>query len=230
MKVNSLPQLDAGLIAALEYQPNMDGLRTMYVYESQMGLLTRLASSQKGALVLLDSSIFQRLSEMSVFSQRPEFNPSNGSEGFIPDTAQRFHQILFPALQLSSTMLTSLGNRHRTGCSEVYIFVVQYFLDKIRLFLFPLQVVHFLLSHSDTISAILRNRSILPIPAYLEETALLTAVVSRAAAWNLAGEESQASVEIRGQLSRLEHVTLDLLPVYVFGNFKILLLFDYFPY
>jgi len=98
----------------------------MYVYESQMGLLTRLASSQKGALVLLDSSIFQRLSEMSVFSQRPDFNPNNGAEGtpFIPDTAQRFNQIMFPALQLSSTMLTSLGNRHRTGCSEVFFFSI----------------------------------------------------------------------------------------------------------
>lgn len=125
VQVNSLPQLDSGLIAALEYQPNMDGLRTMYVYESQMGLLTRLASSQKGALVLLDSSIFQRLSEMSVFSQRPDFNPNNSTEGtpFIPDTAQRFNQIMFPALQLSSTMLTSLGNRHRTGCSEVQYFI-----------------------------------------------------------------------------------------------------------
>ena len=34
---------------------------------------------------------------------------------FIPDIAHRFHQILFPALQLSSTMLTALGSRHRTG-------------------------------------------------------------------------------------------------------------------
>ena len=110
--------LDAGLMAVLEQQPNMDGLRTMYVYESQMGLLTRLASSQKGALVLLESGIFQRLSEMSVFSQRPEISGLE-TVPFIPDTAQRFHQIFFPALQLSSTMLTALGTKHRTGCSEV---------------------------------------------------------------------------------------------------------------
>ena len=77
-----------------------------------------------------------------------------------------------------------------------------------------------MLSHSDTISAILRNRSVIPIPAYLEETALLTAVVSRATGWNVASEESQASVEIRGQLSRLEHVTLNLLPVYLLGKFQ----------
>jgi len=118
--VNSLLQLDEGLIAVLEQQPNMDGLRTLYVYESQMGLLTRLASSQKGALVLLESGIFQRLSEMAVFSQRPEMRAGSlDSTPFIPDTAQRFHQIFFPALQLSSTMLTALGSKHRTGCSEV---------------------------------------------------------------------------------------------------------------
>ena len=86
-------------------------------------------------------------------------------------------------------------------------------------------MVHFLLAHSETVGAILRNRSISPIQAYLEETALLTAVVSRAAGFNLVngGLESQASVEIRGQLSRLEHVTLNLLPIYVniLGNFEI---------
>lgn len=113
-------QLDAGLVGALEMQPNMDGLRTLYVYESQMGLLTRLASSQKGALVLLESGIFQRLSEMSVFSQRPEVTSGTMENApFIPDIAHRFHQILFPALQLSNTMLTALGSRHRTGSSEV---------------------------------------------------------------------------------------------------------------
>lgn len=101
-------------------QPNMDGLRTLYVYESQMGLLTRLASSQKGALVLLESGIFQRLSEMSVFSQRPEtMNGNLENAQFVPDTVHRFNQIFFPALQLSGTMLTALGNKHRTGSSEV---------------------------------------------------------------------------------------------------------------
>ena len=120
-QINSLLQLDAGLLGSLEHQPSMDGLRTLYVYESQMGLLTRLASSQKGALILLENGIFQRLSEMSVFSQRPEMGVGNVPESapFIPDTAQRFYQILFPALQLCSTMLTALGSKHRTGCSEV---------------------------------------------------------------------------------------------------------------
>ncbi|KAK4018432.1 hypothetical protein OUZ56_000486 [Daphnia magna] len=196
--VNSLLQLDVGLVGALEMQPSMDGLRTLYVYESQMGLLTRLASSQKGALVLLESGIFQRLSEMSVFSQRPEVTSGTIENApFIPDTAHRFHQILFPALQLSNTMLTALGSRHRTGSSEV---------------------IHFLLSHSDTVSAILRNRNLAPVSSKLEETALLTAVISRAAGWNAVYEESPAAMEVRGQLSRLEQVTLNLLPVYILGE------------
>jgi len=196
--VNSLLQLDNGLMAVLEQQPNIDGLRTLYVYESQMGLLTRLASSQKGASVLLESGIFQRLSEMAVFSQRPEMRlGSLDSTPFIPDTTQRFHQIFFPALQLSSTMLTALGSKHRAGCSEV---------------------VHFLLSHGDTVSVVLRNRELVAIPAYLEETALLTGVVSQAAGGNSSADESMASSEIRGQLIRLEQVTLNLLPVYVLSD------------
>jgi len=151
--------------------------------------------------VLLESGIFQRLSEMAVFSQRPEIRAGSlDNTPFIPDTTQRFHQIFFPALQLSSTMLTALGSKHRTGCSEV---------------------VHFLLSHGDTVSAVLRNRDLVPIPAHLEETALLTAVISRAAGWNSSCDESLASSEIRAQLNRLEQVTLNLLPVYVLSDTRL---------
>ena len=79
-------------------------------------------------------------------------------------------------------------------------------------------MVHFLLSHSDTVSAILRNRNISALPAQLEEAALLTCVISRAAGWNAISEESPAAMEVRGQLSRLEQVTLNLLPLYILGN------------
>ena len=79
-------------------------------------------------------------------------------------------------------------------------------------------MVHFLLSHSDTVSAILRNRNISALPAQLEEAALLTGVISRAAGWNAISEESPAAMEVRGQLSRLEQVTLNLLPLYILGN------------
>lgn len=79
-------------------------------------------------------------------------------------------------------------------------------------------MIHFLLSHSDTVSSILRSRNVAPVAAHLEEIALLTAVVSRAAGWDAVNEETPAAIEIRGQLSRLEQVTLNLLPVYILGN------------
>ncbi len=82
-------------------------------------------------------------------------------------------------------------------------------------------MIHFLLSHSDTVSAILRNRNLVPVSSQLEETALLTAVISRAAGWNTVLEESPAAMEVRGQLSRLEQVTLNLLPVYILGKITI---------
>lgn len=78
-------------------------------------------------------------------------------------------------------------------------------------------MIHFLLSHSDTVSAILRNRNLSPVLAHLEEAALLTAVISRAAGWNAIVEETPAAIEVRGQLSRLEQVTLNLLPIYILG-------------
>lgn len=63
----------------------------------------------------------------------------------------------------------------------------------------------------------MRNRNLSPVPAHLEEIALLTAVISRAAGWNAVSEETPAAMEVRGQLSRLEQVTLNLLPVYTLG-------------
>ena len=49
---------------------------------------------------------------------------------------------------------------------------------------------------------------------------MLTAVISRAAGWDSMRDEapSSASSEILGQLSRLEQVTLNLLPIYVPGE------------
>ncbi len=82
-------------------------------------------------------------------------------------------------------------------------------------------MIHFLLSHSDTVSAILRNRNLATVSSQLEETALLTAVISRAAGWNAVCEESPAAMEVRGQLSRLEQVTLNLLPIYILGKCSI---------
>lgn len=164
---------------------------------------------------------------MSVFSQRPEIASGNLENApFIPDTTHRFHQIFFPALQLSSTLLTALGSKHRTGSSEVNKYCSHELFKQSQLILCIFstlstntqQVIHFLLSHSDTISAILRNRNLSPVPAHLEEIALLTAVISRAAGWNSINDESPAAVEVRGQLSRLEQVTLNLLPVYILGT------------
>ncbi len=74
-------------------------------------------------------------------------------------------------------------------------------------------------------SAILRNRNT-AVPAQLEETALLTGVISRAAGWNAISEESPAAMEVRGQLSRLEQVTLNLLTVYILGKFIKTFLWD----
>lgn len=58
--------------------------------------------------MLRKSEIFQRLSETSVISQRPEVTSTTMENTFfIPHIANRFHQILFPAFQRFNTMLTT---------------------------------------------------------------------------------------------------------------------------
>ena len=74
------------------------------------------------------------------------------------------------------------------------------------------QVIHLLLSHSDTVSAILRQRSPAVSTAQLEETALLTSVICRATGWDSLREDgsSKASAEIQGQLNRLEQASVEI--------------------
>ncbi len=87
-------------------------------------------------------------------------------QGFIPSVMQRYRQLLFPVLKLCLSVLTSLGIENRTAGH---------------------QVLQFIVAHVDVFMTILRDRQVaLQLPA-LEELALTTAVISRAA---LDGESS----------------------------------------
>lgn len=68
--VESLKQDDAALQTLLTPQPPL--LKPLYIYESKMALLTRVAKTAQGAMELLRCGLVSQLVECQVFHMLPQ--------------------------------------------------------------------------------------------------------------------------------------------------------------
>ena len=140
----------------------MDHLKTFYVYETKMALLTRLASTATGSEMLLEAGLMVKLAEMSVFSARPEttaavtFEPMDET-ALIPSALSRYQQVIFPVLKLCQAIMASLGSANRSAAT---------------------QVLHFLTAHECIIRVGLHYSNLFTLNG-LQELSLLTGVISR---------------------------------------------------
>ncbi|KAH0510127.1 Nuclear pore complex protein Nup205 [Microtus ochrogaster] len=194
--VDSLVEDDRTLQSLLTPQPPL--LKALYTYESKMAFLTRVAKLQQGALELLRSGVVVRLAQCQVYDMRPEMDP-HGMFGmrdppmFIPTPVDRYRQILLPALQLCQVILTSSVAQHLQAAG---------------------QVLQFLISHSDTIQAILRCHDV--SAGSLQELALLTGIISKAALPGMLSEldvdvNEGSLMELQGHIGRFQRQCLALL-------------------
>lgn len=192
--IDSLIESDNDLIQTLQIKPT--NMKPLYLYESKMALLGRIASTHVGAELLLEQNALACLSTMRIFDLRPEPQTLSNNESaasFIPSLSHRFQQILFPALNLCNTILTTLNTDNNSVI---------------------LQVHNFIFSHFDTVEIILRAGNPFMELGYLNELAHLTSVIARSA--NL--EIKQASQEQSVQLFRLQRIMLTLLPRFVLSD------------
>ncbi|ELK13828.1 Nuclear pore complex protein Nup205 [Pteropus alecto] len=194
--VDSLVEDDLTLQSLLTPQPPL--LKALYTYESKMAFLTRVAKIQQGALELLRSGVIVRLAQCQVYDMRPEVDPQ-GVFGmrdppvFIPTPVDRYRQILLPALRLCQVILTSSMAQHLQAAG---------------------QVLQFLISHSDTIQAILRCQDV--SAGSLLELALLTGIISKAALPGILSEldvdvNEGSLMELQGHIGRFQRQCLGLL-------------------
>ncbi|XP_064627986.1 nuclear pore complex protein Nup205-like [Lineus longissimus] len=178
--------------------PNPEPLKALYIYESKMSLLTRLAGTATGANALLRCGVMGRLSECIFLDLRPDVPSQHGQgmppfEGFLPTILARYRQLLFPALQLCLSIMTSLGVENRDAANQVLKAVA---------------------AHIDVFNAILREQHTTLNLSNLQELALVTAVISRAAA---DGDEQEflfkdvTSIEMHSHFSRIQRQLLSLL-------------------
>uniref|UniRef100_A0A8C5ERR3 Nucleoporin 205 n=1 Tax=Gouania willdenowi TaxID=441366 RepID=A0A8C5ERR3_GOUWI len=157
--VESLRQDDAALQSLLTPQPPL--LKPLYIYESKMALLTRVAKTEQGAVELLRCGLVAQLIECQVFDMVPDSDSHRlmrDTSGFIPSPLDRYRQILLPSLRLLQVILTSTSMNHQQGA---------------------LQVLQWLIVHGDTIQSLLRCQD-LSLGA-LKELSLLTGIISKTA-------------------------------------------------
>ncbi|XP_049630227.1 nuclear pore complex protein Nup205 [Suncus etruscus] len=194
--VDSLVEDDRTLQSLLTPQPPL--LKALYTYESKMAFLTRVSKIQQGALELLRSGVIVRLAQCQVYDMRPDMDSQGmfslrDTPVFLPTPVDRYRQILLPALRLCQVILTSSMAQHLQAAG---------------------QVLQFLISHSDTIQAILRCQDV--SVGSLQELALLTGIISKAALPGMLNEldvdvNEGSLMELQGHIRRFQRQCLGLL-------------------
>uniref|UniRef100_A0A669DB95 Nucleoporin 205 n=1 Tax=Oreochromis niloticus TaxID=8128 RepID=A0A669DB95_ORENI len=178
--VESLRQDDVALQSLLTPQPPL--LKPLYIFESKMALLTRVAKTGQGAVELLRCGLVAQLMECQVFDM---VDPS----GFIPSPMDRYRQILLPTLRLFQVILTSTSINHQQGAA---------------------QVLQWLIVHADTIQSLLRCQEL--SMGALQELSLLTGIISKTALpGTKLGINSAALMEFQGHINRFQRLCLSLL-------------------
>jgi nuclear pore complex protein Nup205 len=189
---------DEGLQKMLH--PHPEALRALYVHESKMALLTRLAQTPAGSRELLAANCIGYLAQCHFIDLRPDhhgdqllpgnlIDPSGG--GFVPAVGDRYRQLLVPLLKLLLTMLTCPGAQR----SEV-----------------KSQVTSLIGAHTDTFTSILKNHRGSVSMAALEELSLVTGVIGHSGVgqdWS-----SQDSTAVGAGMMHIQRLMLGLIPHY----------------
>lgn len=200
--VDSLLKSDDQLCRILESVP--DNMKALYVYESKMAMLGRVASSYVGAELLLEHRALGILAGMKVYDLHPDFQVNHFAaqhhslSSFIPPVDVRYQQILFPALNLCDVVLSTLGPENFSSIT---------------------QVVYFLLSHGDMIEIVLRAGTPFLNIGLLQELAAITGLIARTANQDVSQvTEPNSNQDLGAHLYRLQKLMLSLFPRFILSE------------
>ncbi|XP_052758828.1 nuclear pore complex protein Nup205 isoform X2 [Galleria mellonella] len=191
--IESLLQDDEGLRETLE--PSPKSLRVLYVFESKMALLLKMAGSRVGAETLLAQGALCGLARLRALAAHPDTlaaaSRPRDQPHFVPSVAARFRQIIVPVLALCDALLTTLGTDNHSCL---------------------VQIAHLLLSHLECIDMVLRAAHPDSPVELLTEVEALTSVIARASNREvLSGVQGEGGAgSVAGQ-QRLQALMLALL-------------------
>ncbi|XP_063238890.1 nuclear pore complex protein Nup205 [Bacillus rossius redtenbacheri] len=176
--VCSLQILDQQLAAALEPVP--DTLNPIFVYESLMALLCRVASTAEGARMLLENDVLGCLCSLQILDRHPDIRTKNTpklvtvEEDFFTSVSARYMQVFLPALNLCDALITTLGTENLQCMAEIQ---------------------RFLVSHKDVVSLVLHSGSPHVEEIFLKELARLTGIIACVSYPDISPSEQQPDLE-----------------------------------
>ncbi|XP_026324048.1 nuclear pore complex protein Nup205 [Hyposmocoma kahamanoa] len=125
--IDSLLHDDEPLKETLDANPK--SLRVLYVYESKMALLIKISGTRMGAETVLAQGALSCLACMTSLDCHPDIHTGYGTHQdteFVPSVANRFRQILVPALALCDALLTTLGTQNHSCVIHVTHFLLSH--------------------------------------------------------------------------------------------------------
>ncbi|KAF9427738.1 hypothetical protein BGZ76_002209 [Entomortierella beljakovae] len=162
--------------------------RMPIVSETRMTLFLRIAQRRDGAEQLLEYGFFDVLTNSStVIDMRSNLDP-NDFGPFEQTESNRYHNIVYPMLQVVVAILANLGRNHRTATSKAELFVT---------------------SHQDTFASILRDHDPIATINSLRELRVVTAFLSQ-----LAGHITTKAASTSSVFGPLHGLLLSLIPKY----------------
>lgn len=174
--------------------PSPEPLKALYVYESKMAFLTRVAQSSLGCRELVNLNVLIHFNECQFIDQRPEAAPvpvPSLPTSFIPSVMSRYHQLLVPLFQFLSALVSTPGPSQRDATAQVF---------------------HLLAHHSDVLARVLKEQqgSVFDLTS-LHELQLVTAVISKC---GVGHDWTNQTSSLAGGLMRIHRLMVSLIPSY----------------
>ncbi|KAG8791523.1 hypothetical protein FRC12_008949 [Ceratobasidium sp. 428] len=121
--VQSIAEGGDQLAAVLKPEP--ESLNALYVYEAKMSLLIKIAQTRQGADRLMDARILAVLTQCEFLNARPEKDIDfRNLESFLPSALERYHQILVPALEVATSVVSTIGSDSPNVAKQAMSFIL----------------------------------------------------------------------------------------------------------
>ncbi|KAJ1300573.1 hypothetical protein OPQ81_002227 [Rhizoctonia solani] len=121
--VQSVAESEDQLLAVLK--PDPESLNALYVYEAKMSLLIKIAQTRQGADRLQDARVLAVLAQCDFLNARPEKDVDfRNLESFLPSALERYHQILVPALEIATSVVSTIGSDSPSVAKQALNFIL----------------------------------------------------------------------------------------------------------
>ncbi|KAJ3068757.1 hypothetical protein HDU98_008118 [Podochytrium sp. JEL0797] len=150
-------QEDAAIQSLMQLDPAPENWPYLYIFESKMSLLLRIAQHRDGIEKLLESGLLEVLIECKFLDERPDLDSDPmESDRSLLETSEIYHMTATPVLEL----ILCIASHGRDNAMLI---------EQLSLFLY---------NHQETFISILKNKNAIASAAEMHELELVTAFIS----------------------------------------------------